>query len=517
MPHIDPQGGPILVLGATGYVGGRLVPRLLDQGYAVRAGARSIAKLSCRPFSQHPRLELAAVDVLDESSLEQALSGCQAAFYLVHSMQAKGGGFRNLDQDAARNMVRAAQKTALKRIIYLGGLGDDADDLSEHLRSRYEVGRILQQGQVPATFLRAAILLGAGSASFELIRYLVDRLPIMTTPRWVFTESQPIAVSNVLTYLTGCLQVDATSGKTFEIGGPDVLSYKELFDIYAQEAGLRKRIIIPIPLLTPRLSAAWIHLVTPVPAGIAKPLIDGLRNRVVCRENRIQELIPQDLLTCRQAIRQALQKIQQQEVDTCWSDAGELTPPEWVTCGDASYAGGTILECNYHMLVAGTPENLWPAITSLGGTQGWGYADILWILRGFMDRLVGGIGLARGRRSSKDLRVGDALDFWRVLRIEENKRLQLLAEMKLPGEAVLELTLDDLGQDRCDVRLITRFMPRGLLGLAYWYSIYPLHGLVFKGMLKSLALASQAKIISGPESFDRSRESCPLPNKPPKT
>jgi len=513
MPHIDPQGGPVLVLGATGYVGGRLVPRLLNLGYRVRAGARSIAKLSCRPYSQHPRLELAAVDVLDESSLEQALSGCQAAFYLVHSMQAKGGGFRNLDQDAARNMVRAAQKTALKRIIYLGGLGDDADDLSEHLRSRYEVGRILQQGQVPTTFLRAAILLGAGSASFELIRYLVDRLPVMTTPRWVFTESQPIAVSNVLTYLTGCLQVEATSGKTFEIGGPDVLSYKELFELYAQEAGLRKRIIIPIPLLTPRLSAAWIHLVTPVPAGIAKPLIDGLRNRVVCRENRIRDLIPQDLLTCRQAIREALQKIKQQKVDTCWSDAGELTPPEWVTCGDAPYAGGTILECNYKVTLASTPEALWPVITSLGGEKGWGYANALWGVRGLMDRLIGGIGLSRGRRTSHDLRVGDALDFWRVLAMEENRRLQLLAEMKLPGEAILEFELIDLGQDRCELRLISRFLPRGLLGLSYWYSVYPLHGLVFKGMLKSLAKASGAKVLGGPESFDRNRNACALPDK----
>ncbi|MFP4258394.1 MAG: SDR family oxidoreductase [Desulfovermiculus sp.] len=513
MPHIDPQGGPILVLGATGYVGGRLVPRLLDQGYAVRAGARSIAKLSCRPFSQHPRLELAGVDVLDESSLEQALSGCQAAFYLVHSMQAKGGHFRNLDQDAARNMVRAAQKTALKRIIYLGGLGDDADDLSEHLRSRYEVGRILQEGPVPTTFLRAAILLGSGSASFELIRYLVDRLPIMTTPRWVFTESQPIAVSNVLTYLTGCLQGEATSGKTFEIGGPDILSYKELFDIYAHEAGLRKRIIIPIPLLSPRLSAAWIHLVTPVPAGIAKPLIDGLRNRVVCRENRIRDLIPQDLLTCRQAIREALQKIEQQKVDTCWSDAGELTPPEWITCGDAPYAGGTILECNYKITLTGTPEALWPLITSLGGEKGWGYANALWGVRGLMDRLIGGIGLARGRRTSQDLRVGDAMDFWRVLVVEENRRLQLLAEMKLPGEAIMEFELIDLGQDHCELRLISRFLPRGLLGLAYWYSVYPLHGLVFKGMLKALAKASGAKVLGGPESFDRSRDACALPDR----
>ncbi|MDZ7760263.1 MAG: SDR family oxidoreductase [Desulfovermiculus sp.] len=517
MPHIDHQGGPILVLGATGYVGGRLVPRLLDLGYTVRAGGRSVNKLSCRPYSQHPRLELAAVDVLDESSLEQALSECQAAYYLVHSMQNRGTKYKDLDQQAAHNMVRAAHKAGLKRIIYLGGLGDEADDLSEHLRSRYEVGRILQEGPVPTTFFRAAILLGAGSASFELLRYLVDRLPIMITPRWVFTESQPIAVSNVLTYLTGCLQVEATIGQTLEIGGPDVLSYKSLFDIYAQEAGLRKRVIIPVPLLTPKLSSAWIHLVTPVPAGIAKPLIEGLRNRVVCQENRIQDLIPQDLLTCRQAIRQALQKVNQQEVDTCWSDAGKLNPPEWVTCGDAPYAGGSIKECNYKVTLGSTPEALWPVITSLGGEKGWGYANSLWALRGLLDRMIGGIGLARGRRTSKDLRVGDALDFWRVLVVEEFNRLQLLAEMKLPGEAILELEIVDLGQDRCELRLMSRFLPRGLLGLAYWYSVYPLHGLVFKGMLKSLAASSKAKIIQGPESFDRSQDACALPVSSSKT
>jgi hypothetical protein len=242
-------------------------------------------------------------------------------------------------------------------------------------------------------------------------------------------------------------------------------------------------------------------------------LIDGLRNRVVCRENRIRDLIPQDLLTCRQAIREALQKIKQQKVDTCWSDAGELTPPEWVTCGDAPYAGGTILECNYKVTLASTPEALWPVITSLGGEKGWGYANALWGVRGLMDRLIGGIGLSRGRRTSHDLRVGDALDFWRVLAMEENRRLQLLAEMKLPGEAILEFELIDLGQDRCELRLISRFLPRGLLGLSYWYSVYPLHGLVFKGMLKSLAKASGAKVLGGPESFDRNRNACALPDK----
>lgn len=337
---------PVLVTVATGYVGGRLVPRLLEKGYRVRALGRSLSKLQAHPWGRHPQLELAQGDVLDLASLSQAAAGCQAAFYLVHSMIASPQDFSQKDRQAAQNMVQAAAAAGLEHIIYLGGLGESADPhLSHHLRSRLEVAQILQSGPVPGTFLRAAMILGSGSASFEILRYLVDRLPVMLTPRWVYNPVQPIGIRNVLIYLIGCLEHEETRGQTFDIGGPEVVTYRQLFDIYAEEAGLPKRLIIPVPVLTPRLSSYWIHLVTPVPAAIARPLAEGLRNPVVCKDHRIRDIIPQELLDCRQTIRLALQRIKQQQVETCWMDAGAAAPPEWTSCGDVDYAGGTILSC----------------------------------------------------------------------------------------------------------------------------------------------------------------------------
>ena len=323
---------PVLVTGSTGYVGGRLVPKLLDSGYRVRALGRSIAKLQARPWARHPLVELARGDVLDYESLLEAAQGCRAAFYLVHSMVADPKGFTETDRTAAQNMARAAAEAGLEHIIYLGGLGSTEDPhLSQHLRSRHEVAEILQSGPVPATFLRAAMILGSGSASFEILRYLVDRLPVMITPRWVHNPVQPIAIRNVLNYLQGCLEHEETRGQTFDIGGPEVLTYRQLFDIYAEEAHLRRRLIIPVPVLTPTLSSYWIHLVTPVPASIARPLAEGLSNPVVCKDNRIRAIIPQELLDCRQTIRLALERVKQQQIDTCWMDAGAVVPPEWTS------------------------------------------------------------------------------------------------------------------------------------------------------------------------------------------
>jgi uncharacterized protein YbjT (DUF2867 family) len=494
------QSRPILVTGATGYVGGRLVPRLLAAGYRVRALGRSLGKLQSRPWGQHPHIELAKGDVLDFDSLGRAAQGCGAAFYLVHSMTAAVRDFAATDRRAAQNMARAAAEAGLDRIIYLGGLGGEDDpQLSEHLRSRLEVARILKSGTVSTTFLRAAMILGSGGAAFEIMRYLVDRLPVMLTPRWVQNPVQPIAIRNVLGYLVGCLETDRVKGQTFDIGGPEVVSYRQLFDLYAEEAGLPKRIIIPVPVLTPRLSSYWIHLVTPVPASLAQPLAEGLRNPVICRDHRIRDIIPQELLDCRQTIRLALQRIEQQQVETCWSDAGAAIPPEWTYCGDAAYAGGTVLSLGYRVRLPATPAEVWEPITRIGGETGWYYGDTLWGLRGWIDRLLGGSGLRRGRRHPRDLHTGDALDFFRVLEMDPHRRLLLLAEMKMPGEATLEFRLTELPDGRTELAQIARFLPRGLWGLAYWYFLDPFHRRIYRGMLQNIAAATGKPITSGPE------------------
>ncbi len=491
---------PVLVTGSTGYVGGRLVPKLLDSGYRVRALGRSIAKLQARPWARHPLVELARGDVLDYDSLLAAAQGCRAAFYLVHSMVADPKGYTEADRTAARNMGRAAAAAGLDQIIYLGGLGSTDDPrLSQHLRSRHEVAEILQSGPVPATLLRAAMILGSGSASFEILRDLVDRLPVMVTPRWVQNPVQPIAIRNVLNYLQGCLEHAETRGQTFDIGGPEVVTYRQLFDIYAEEAGLRRRFIIPVPVLTPTLSSYWIHLVTPVPASIARPLAEGLSNPVVCQDHRIRTIIPQELLDCRKAIRLALERVKQQQIDTCWLDAGAMVPPEWTHLGDTSYAGGTILECSYSVVIRAAPEEVWQPVIRMGGETGYYFGNYLWQLRGWIDRLLGGIGLRGGRRHPQELRVGDTLDFWRVLEMEPPHRLLLLAEMKLPGEAVLEFHLATLGQGRVELRQTARFLPRGLGGLVYWYSLAPFHHWLYRGMLKAVAAAIGKPILQGPE------------------
>ncbi|MES0349582.1 MAG: DUF2867 domain-containing protein [Desulfobacteria bacterium] len=402
---------PILVSGATGYVGGRLVPRLLDSGFRVRVLGRALSKLESRPWAGHKNLEMAQADFLDYASLEKAAEGCWAAFYLVHSMNPRHKDFARADRNAALNMAKAASRAGMERIIYLGGLGIEGKTLSKHLRSRTEVARILQTGGVPTTFLRAAMILGSGSASFEMMRYLAERLPVMITPRWVQNPVQPIAIRNVLGYLKGCLEHDEAIGGTFDIGGPDVLSYKRLMEIYAEVAGLRKRWIIPVPVLTPRLSSYWIHLVTPVPSHIARPLAEGLRNPVVCQENRIRPIIPQHLQDCRETFRLALGLVKEKCVETCWADAGPISYPEWAQCGDVPYAGGTVMESGYRVVLNATPNEVWETIARIGGRRGWYSSRFLWALRGLIDRLVGGMGLRRGRPDPVQLRPGDPLFF----------------------------------------------------------------------------------------------------------
>jgi len=498
---INVSSKPIFIAGATGYIGGRLVPRLLDAGYQVRALARAPEKLRDRSWAQHHNLTIIKGDILDSASLNQALEGCRAAYYLIHSMNPDVKDFSATDRIAAKNMVTAAETTKLEQIIYLSGLGDEQSELSHHLQSRTEVGNILRQGSVPVTILRAAMIIGSGSASFEILRYLVDRLPLMITPRWVNTPCQPIGVRNVLHYLIGCLENQDVVGNTFDIGQPEVIDYRQLMEVYAEEAGLPRRWIIPVPVLTPRLSSYWIHLVTPVPASIARPLAEGLSHPVVCRENRITELLPQELFDERKAIRLALDRTKQQTVETSWIDSGEIHPAEWSNPGDPTWAGGSIYTDARRIVLNAQPDEIWPTVTSIGGEVGYYYANWLWKIRGIMDRVCGGVGLCRGRRCASQISPGDAVDFWRVVAIEKPEYLLLSAEMKLPGEAVLSFRLQQLGNGQTELQQIARFLPRGLLGILYWYAVMPFHHYVFNGMLRGIAKASGKTMVRGPEKF----------------
>lgn len=512
----------VLVTGATGYVGGRLVPLLLELGHHVRAMVRSPRKLACRPWASHPGLDIVQADLHDPQSLAAALQGCSAVFYLVHSMTARHHDFKDADRKAAYNMVRALKGSSVQRVIYLSGLVPDDANLSPHLKSRAEVAEILSLSDAPVTVLRAAQIIGSGSASFELVRYLVDRLPIMITPKWIFMQCQPIAITNVLEYLARILDHPETTGKTYDIGGPDILTYRELFDIYAQEAGLRRRWIIPVPVLTPYLSSLWLNLVTPVPTVLARPLVEGLRNKVVCTENAIRDIIPQPLLSVRESIRRALERVRQHAVPTRWSDAGNTRTAEWLACGDAPFAGGTVVRSAHVVGIHATPEEVWPLIRRIGGETGWYRGDLLWRLRGFADKLIGGPGLRRGRRDPESLLVGDALDFWRVLRVEDNSHLLLHAEMRVPGEALLEFRLAPTrnGEGRpgktpeTRLSLAAHFMPRGLGGMLYWYAMAPFHAYLFSGMLKAIARGTGRDITFGPRPAGAEEvDQCSLPER----
>lgn len=471
----------IFVTGATGYIGGRLVPRLLEKGYRVRCLTRSARKLAARPWADHPAVEIFEGDASAVESLRDAMRDCQAAYYLIHSMVAAGSEYASRDREIAQGFAEAAEQAGVERIFYLGGLGEVGDGLSEHLRSRREVEGALASRSVPVTVLRAAMIIGAGSASFETLRYIVERLPVMITPRWVRTECQPIGIRNVLHYLIAALETPETSGQVLDIGGPDVLSYEEIIELMAEAMSLPRRIIIPVPVLTPRLSSLWIHWITPINHRLARPLAEGLRNRVVARNDRAQELMPQRLSSVREAIEMAVGQLSQAEVETSWSDAGPIP-------GDPDWAGGTVFEDVRRLDLDASPSAVFRAVCRIGGGNGWYAADFLWKLRGAMDRLIGGPGLRRGRRNPERIGYGDALDFWRVTGIERDRHLALRAEMKLPGKALLQFDIEPGGGADGTTRLIqtARFKPRGLLGLVYWYAVLPLHGIVFRGMMEGI-------------------------------
>ena len=468
----------IAITGATGYIGGRLAPRLLGSGYAIRCLVRSPRKLEGRQWTSDSRVEIRKTDLADSPSLTQELSGCDAAYYLVLSMMSAESEYAQRDLDLALTFAKAALDAGVRRVIYLGGLGEEGPGLSEHLSSRRHVESALGSTGVPVTVLRAAMIIGSGSASFEILRYLVHRLPVMVTPKWVTTRCQPIAVENVLTYLVGVLSAPESIGGVFDIGWSETLCYRDIMCIMAEELGLARRRIIVVPVLTPRLSSYWIHLVTPLSNRIARPLAEGLKNEVVCREDRITRIIPQKLLDVREAIHSALGQAESHLVETNWTMAGPMP-------GDPDWSGGTVFRDERKVVVGAPAWAVFRAVCRLGGQRGW-YADWLWKIRGWLDRLAGGPGLRRGRRDSDTLRYGDALDFWRVVGVDQDRSLSLRAEMRLPGEALLDFRIEANGERDCTLLQTALFQPRGLFGLMYWYAVLPLHGVIFRGMLSGI-------------------------------
>jgi uncharacterized protein YbjT (DUF2867 family) len=470
--------GPIAILGATGYVGGRLVPSLLRAGYSVRCLVRSPEKLDGREWTPDSKVEIRRVDLADAKSLSRELGGCSAAYYLVHSMLAAGAEYAKKDLNLAHSFADASKQAGIERIIYLGGLGETGQHLSEHLRSRREVEKVLGSTGIPVTVLRAAMIIGSGSASFEILRYLVNRLPVMITPRWVQTKCQPIAIENVLTYLVEVLNNSSTTGEVFDIGGSEILPYREIMRIMAEELGLPGRFIIPVPVLTPRLSSYWIHFVTPLSYKIARPLAEGLKNPVVCRDDRITKLISQRLLNVRESIHAALTQVEAMEVETNWSMAGPIP-------GDPDWAGGKVFRDVREMVIDAPDSSVYGAVCRIGGKNGWSMSW-LWRIRGWLDHLAGGPGLRRGRRDPNRLRFGDALDFWRVVAVRSNRHLSLRAEMRLPGAAVLDFRIEPIPDGKSKLYQTALFQPRGLFGLLYWWAVFPFHHFLFRRMLKGL-------------------------------
>ncbi|MGW6263147.1 SDR family oxidoreductase [Streptomyces sp. NPDC055085] len=489
-----------LVTGATGYIGGRLVPELLAEGHQVRCLARSPDKLRDYPWAGEA--EVVRGDVTDAESVGDAMREIDVAYYLVHAL-GSGRDFEETDRRAARIFGEQAKAAGVRRIVYLGGLtpvGVPEEELSPHLRSRAEVGRILLNSGAPTTVLRAAVIIGSGSVSFEMLRYLTERLPVMVTPSWVSTRIQPMGVRDVLRTLVGSATMPAEVNRAFDIGGPDVLTYLEMMRRYATIARLPRRLIFPVPVLTPRLSSHWVGLVTPVPASIAKPLTESLRHEVVCHEHDIARYVPDPPgrpIGFDASVALALQRVRDAQVTTRWSSASYPGTSSDPLPTDPDWAGGSLYTDRREMTVDASPEALWRVIEGIGGDNGWYSFPLAWAVRGWLDRAVGGVGLRRGRRDANRLRVGDSLDFWRVEEIEPGHLLRLRAEMRLPGLAWLEMYAEKDDDGRTRYRQRALFHPHGLLGHLYWWSVSPFHSVVFGGMARNIAKAAAKNAPGG--------------------
>lgn len=476
----------ILVTGASGYVGGRLVPKLLDKGHDVTVVVRHQTRLADVPWRD--RVTVIEGDLADSQTVDRATASQDVVYYLVHSMTASKD-FHTLERHIAKTMAESAKKAGVSRIVYLGGLHPEGP-LSRHLASRKEVGDILLASGVPTIALQAGVIIGSGSASFEMIRHLTEVLPYMPAPKWVRNFIQPIAIRDVLHYLVNAAEVDPGVNRAFDIGGPDVFRYGQLMNGYAVEAGLKQRPIAALPVLTPWLASQWVNLVTPIPRSLAVPIIESLLHDAVMKNHDIDAVIPPPpggLTGYRKSVRLALARMREGEIETSWRDASVHGAPADPLPSDPDWAGHTVYTDIRQVRCLAEPEALWRVVESIGGDNGWYSWPVAWAARGWLDKLVGGVGLRRGRRDQEKLVTGDALDFWRVEQIEPGRFLRLRAEMKLPGLAWLEFTAEPRngGGSRLTQRAI--FFPQGLGGRLYWLAVMPFHGIIFQAMAKAMS------------------------------
>ena len=478
-----PGMGRVLVTGASGYIGGRLVPELLARGYSVRIMVRAPSPVY---QEQWPQVEVVAADALDPTQLRIALHGVDTAFYLIHSLLLGQREFAAADIQAAINFRTAAEENKLNRIIYLGGLGDTQSTLSLHLQSRIQVAEELRKGSVPVTTLRAAIIIGSGSASYEIIQHLVKKLPILVIPRWAKTKCQPIAIRDVIKYLVGTMEIPETAGCSFDIGGNDILSYHEMLNIRAELLG-KKRLFIPFFSILPLYSYVG-SFVTPVPAPITRSLMEGLKNEVICQNTAIRHYLPFRTLSYREAIIRAMNREEQDQIHTRWSDA--YPPAHELALKFHELTGGPRYTGTYSLTTAKEGSALFAAICKIGGKEGWFSNNLLWRMRGAIDKMLLGVGTARGRKSHSSLRINDVIDFWRVEDLQKDRRLLLRAEMKLPGKAWLEFTVRD-DRTRRILTISAYYHPEGYLGRVYWFIFLPFHEILFNNLIKQIEARSR--------------------------
>ncbi len=482
----------ILLTGATGYIGKRLLPELLKQGHEVICCVRNKKRFPSEGIYTDPRISLFEIDFLEEPPSSDVIKDIDAAYYLIHSMSSGNDDFEELEKRSALNFVELVKGTKIQQIIYLTGITNE-EHLSKHLASRKQVEEVLDRSEAPLTAVKAGIIIGSGSASFEIMRDLVEKLPIMIAPKWLNTKSQPIAIRNVLKYLSGVLLLKETFGKAYDIGGPDVLTYKQMLHQFAEVRGLKRR-IITVPVMTPRLSSYWLYFVTSTSYKLAVNLVDSMKVEVVAANNDLEKILGIEPIPYKEAVKMAFQKIEQNNVISSWKDSLA-----------SSYADNSLLE-NIHVPahgvftdkrekeIKGDPNQVFKNILAVGGEKGWYYGNWMWKVRGFMDQVVGGVGLRRGRTNPDTVNTGDSLDFWRVLAADkENKRLLLYAEMKLPGEAWLEFRITKKDDGKNYLQQTATFRPRGVSGRAYWYSVLPFHSFVFNGMAENIIKIPEAK------------------------